>query len=360
MIRMDGKKMSKSRGNLVTPSRYFDTVGADALRLFHLFAGPPGDNMDWTDQTENVIDGCGRFLDRVWRLTVERRRSSAARATRRPEDVGDHAGHAPAHRQGERRPRAVVVQHLGGGLHGVLPSSCQRYQRERPRGPTATTNDAAADALLLLLAPLVPHVAAEAWERRHGEGAMVHAEPWPTFDPELARSESVTMVVQVNGKVRDRIEVSPDITEDEAVALAAGVGAGGRARSAEPSPPAWSPGRLGSSTSSSDATAAPAAGARGAVGPRPRALYAALNPANSSWILSSVHPVRGVEAHSGDHVAVALDDLGRDLADVTGHGERVEHVVGMRSAISTHSPRFDSVLSSLKRSPQPWSSSTGW
>ena len=72
MIRMDGKKMSKSRGNLVTPSRYFDTVGADALRLFHLFAGPPGDNMDWTEQTENVIEGCGRFLDRVWRLTVER------------------------------------------------------------------------------------------------------------------------------------------------------------------------------------------------------------------------------------------------------------------------------------------------
>ena len=71
MIRMDGKKMSKSRGNLVTPSRYFDTVGADALRLFHLFAGPPGDNMDWTDQTENVIEGCGRFLDRVWRLSVE-------------------------------------------------------------------------------------------------------------------------------------------------------------------------------------------------------------------------------------------------------------------------------------------------
>ena len=71
MIRMDGKKMSKSRGNLVTPARYFDTVGADALRLFHLFAGPPGDNVDWTDQTENVIEGCGRFLDRVWRLTVE-------------------------------------------------------------------------------------------------------------------------------------------------------------------------------------------------------------------------------------------------------------------------------------------------
>ena len=87
MIRMDGKKMSKSKGNLVTPSRYFDTVGADALRLFHLFAGPPGDDMDWTDQTDDVIDGCGRFLDRVWRLTVEPE-ASAATASRRPDVDG--------------------------------------------------------------------------------------------------------------------------------------------------------------------------------------------------------------------------------------------------------------------------------
>ena len=70
MIRMDGTKMSKSKGNLVAPSSYLDTVGADALRLFHLFVGPPADDVDWTDQTDSVIDGCGRFLDRVWRLAV--------------------------------------------------------------------------------------------------------------------------------------------------------------------------------------------------------------------------------------------------------------------------------------------------
>ena len=70
MIRMDGTKMSKSKGNLVAPSSYLATVGADALRLFHLFVGPPGDDMDWTDQTDSVIDGRARFLDRVWRLAV--------------------------------------------------------------------------------------------------------------------------------------------------------------------------------------------------------------------------------------------------------------------------------------------------
>ncbi len=70
MIRMDGTKMSKSKGNLVAPSSYLTTVGADALRLFHLFVGPPADDMDWTDQTDSVIDGTARFLDRVWRLAV--------------------------------------------------------------------------------------------------------------------------------------------------------------------------------------------------------------------------------------------------------------------------------------------------
>ena len=71
MIRMDGKKMSKSKGNLVAPEQYYDSVGADALRLFHLFVGPPADDFDWTDQTDQVIDGCGRFLDRLWRLVTE-------------------------------------------------------------------------------------------------------------------------------------------------------------------------------------------------------------------------------------------------------------------------------------------------
>ena len=69
MIRLSGSKMSKSKGNLVAPQEYFDDVGADGLRLFHLFAGPPADDFDWTDQTDEIIEGCGRFLDRFYRLT---------------------------------------------------------------------------------------------------------------------------------------------------------------------------------------------------------------------------------------------------------------------------------------------------
>jgi leucyl-tRNA synthetase len=218
MIRMDHKKMSKSRGNLVTPARYFDTVGADALRLFHIFAGPPGDDMDWTEQTENIIEGCGRFLDRVWRLTVEA--------------DGDFRDGDPSAQDTEvardtHRLIAKVSDDVERWSFNTAVAACmefsnalQRYRRDAAGGPHRDTYDGAADALLLVLAPMVPHVAAEAWARRHGEAATVHAEHWPSYDPELARPDSVTMVVQVNGKVKDRFEVPPGITEEDAVGMA--------------------------------------------------------------------------------------------------------------------------------------------
>ena len=84
MIRMDGTKMSKSKGNLIAPEHYFETVGADALRLFHLFVGPPFDDMDWSDQTDQVIEGCGRFLDRLWRTCTAEPTAAHRRADRRP------------------------------------------------------------------------------------------------------------------------------------------------------------------------------------------------------------------------------------------------------------------------------------
>jgi leucyl-tRNA synthetase len=218
MIRIDNKKMSKSRGNLVTPARYFDTVGADALRLFHIFAGPPGDDMDWTAQTENVLEGCGRFLDRVWRHTVD------TDLDFRDDDpsVEDVELNRETHRLIAKVSNDIERWSFNTAVAACMEFSntLQRYRREAPGGPHRVTYDAAADALLLVLAPMVPHVAAEAWERRHGEATMLHAEPWPTFDPDLTRADSVTMVVQVNGKVRDRIEVAPDISEGDAVAIA--------------------------------------------------------------------------------------------------------------------------------------------
>jgi leucyl-tRNA synthetase len=226
MIRMDSKKMSKSKGNLISPQRYFDTVGADALRLFHLFVGPPADDMDWTAQTDEVIEGCGRFLDRVWRLCVadEARAGGAEAIATRP---GPAVPEDAELQRATHRLVAKVTDDIERWSFNTAVAACmefcntlQRYRREAPSGPHQPTYDAAADALLLVLAPMTPHVTAEAWERRHGEGARIHAQAWPTFDPAMARAETVTMVVQVDGKVRDRIEVDAGIGEEEAKRLA--------------------------------------------------------------------------------------------------------------------------------------------
>ncbi len=216
MIRMDGKKMSKSKGNLVAPSSYLTTVGADALRLFHLFVGPPADDVDWTDQTDSVIDGCGRYLDRVWRLAVPGDETVAVPRT------GELTGEDVAIRRATHRLVDRVTRDYERWSYNTAVAACmefvnllQPYVRADPNGEVA---DEAVDSLLLLLAPMTPHLAAEAWERRHGD--HIHLHSWPVADPELAAEESVTMIVQVNGKVRDRIEVSPTLSEQEAEGLA--------------------------------------------------------------------------------------------------------------------------------------------
>jgi leucyl-tRNA synthetase len=217
IIRMDGSKMSKSKGNLISPSSYFQRVGADALRLFHLFVGPPDESFDWTDQTDEIIDGCGRFLDRLWRLLVVDEAPVRTGALN-DDDVA-------LRRQTHRTIRAVsgdidrwsfntAVAHLRE-FHNALV----QYARV-DGGPHVEVFDEAADVLLLLLAPMTPHIAAEAWERRHPGEPGVHAQSWPLFDLSLVKQESVTMVVQVNGKVRDRIEVDPEISSEEAEAMA--------------------------------------------------------------------------------------------------------------------------------------------
>jgi leucyl-tRNA synthetase len=219
MIRMDGTKMSKSKGNLIAPEHYYETVGADGLRLFHLFVGPPFDDMDWTEQTEQVIEGCGRFLDRLWRTFSPGQDAPVTRSG--AESAADRAV-----RQATHRTIAEVTDDLERWSYNTAVAHCmeqlnllQRYARGDD-GPHEVVWDEAADALLSLLAPLTPHLTAEIWQLRHPDQPSVHRQRWPTFDPELVREETVTLVVQVNGKLRDKIEVSPEITENEAEAAA--------------------------------------------------------------------------------------------------------------------------------------------
>ncbi len=215
MIRMDGSKMSKSRGNLVAPSAYLATVGADALRLFHLAVGPPADDVDWTAQTDSIIDGCARFLDRVWRLGADEVDGEAARRTG-AETEDDVAIRRATHRLIDR-----VTRDYERWSYNTAVAACRELVNTLVpycADPHAGVLGDAVDTLLLLLAPMVPHVTAELWERRHGDD--IHLRAWPVSDPALSAEQVVTMVVQVNGKVRDRIDVPPDIAAAAAEALA--------------------------------------------------------------------------------------------------------------------------------------------
>ena len=209
MIRMGGTKMSKSKGNLVDPSSYFDTVGADALRLFHLFVGPPADDVDWTEQTDSIIDGCARYLSRVWRLATGQLGPATGAAAPAGEDLV-RATHGLIARVSDDYER---------WSYNTAVAACMEFTnlvyRHVQAGATGTDVDFAVDTLLLLMAPMTPHITAELWERRRGEGARIHAEAWPVADTSLSTVERATMVVQVNGKVRDRIEVDIDVEEAE-------------------------------------------------------------------------------------------------------------------------------------------------
>ena len=118
MIRLGGRAMSKSRGNVVSPDEYFAKVGADALRLLHLFIGPPVDDVDWNEQTEEILEGCSRYLGRVWRLATDPQEPGQP-ARRCGRESRAASGGPPHHRPRDDRHRALCLQHRGRGLHGA-------------------------------------------------------------------------------------------------------------------------------------------------------------------------------------------------------------------------------------------------
>jgi len=208
MVVMNGAAMSKSRGNLVQPSEVVDEHGADVARLTMLFAGPFEDDVDWADVSP---EGVARWLRRVWRAV-----NAAARG-----DAGGPRDEALARLA--HRTTAEVTEDLERFKFNVaiaklmtLTNALTEAQREGRDGRDARD---AAERLTLLLAPLAPFVTEDLWKVLGGEGS-VHRASWPSFDPDLVREERVTCVLQVDGKVRDRIEVPADATADAVRELA--------------------------------------------------------------------------------------------------------------------------------------------
>ena len=213
MIRLGGDKMSKSKGNLVAPEEILDRQGADALRLAHMFVGPPQDDVDW----EGVgIDGCARFLQRVWRIALGEVGSLPSNRERSDADT--------EMLRSLHRLIVKVDEDFERWSYNTAVASFMEFTNELYRyaqsdgGAEESVLAECVDTLLLLMAPMAPHISAELWEIRHG--GHVHEESWPVADQAMLVVDSVTMVVQINGKVRDRIDVATTISPEEAQAVA--------------------------------------------------------------------------------------------------------------------------------------------
>ncbi|HEY7779266.1 MAG TPA: leucine--tRNA ligase [Ktedonobacterales bacterium] len=212
----DGQKMSKSRGNVIAPDDVVGRYGADAVRCYLMFMGPFDQGGPWNNQG---IEGVWRFLNRAWALVEDH---IAARGKEHSEDTAAELTVARLrHKIVKRVTDDYAALRFNTALAALmeLTNGLNRARDEHP-GVAATPAFAdAAEALVVLLAPLAPHIAEELWHRL-GHTTSVHAEPWPTYDEALTRDALVTVVIQVNGKMRDRLELAPDVAEDEVRALA--------------------------------------------------------------------------------------------------------------------------------------------
>jgi leucyl-tRNA synthetase len=201
---MDGAAMSKSKGNIVEPMPLVERWGADAVRVTMLFANKPEDDIDWADVSP---EGVRSWLDRVWRAVQD-----AASAS------GEDA--EPLRRFAHRTIRQVTELYERYRFNVAVARLMELTNQIRAALDRGEPAREAATALVQMVAPMAPFIAEELWRTvLDGEGS-VHRSDWPAFDPDLAREETVTLVIQVDGRVRDRVEVPPDVTQEEAERLA--------------------------------------------------------------------------------------------------------------------------------------------
>jgi len=205
MLYRDGAKMSKSRGNTISPDEYVERHGADAARMYLLFIGPVDQDAEWQD---TGFEGIVRFLHRLWRTVLEQ-------ATK---PVVDPVPDTPLARKAHRTI-AKVTDDIGRRFALNTPiAAVMELVNEIQRTPADPAARFATETAVSVIQPYASHIAEELWERLGHERLWEH--PWPEADPALLERETVVIVVQVNGRIRDRLYVSPDLSEEELVTLA--------------------------------------------------------------------------------------------------------------------------------------------
>ena len=212
----DGQRMSKSRGNVVDPDQQVARYGADAVRAFLMFGYRWSEGGPWTD---NNIHGVVRWLNRVWDLTYRlHARCGADGAADQSSAGGERALLRATHQTIQSVSHDLEAFEFNTVVSGLMQLANALLAAEEECGGTAAYRESVL-TLLTLMAPVTPYVAEELWELL-GRPYSIHQQPWPEADAALAAAETVTLVVQVNGKVRGRIEVPAGIDRDEAQRVA--------------------------------------------------------------------------------------------------------------------------------------------
>ena len=201
MVLKDEEVMSKSRGNIVDPDSIIKKYGADTLRLYILFAAPPEVEMEWS---ERGIEGAFRFLNRVWRLLESQKPKAKSQKLKEPNLKLKKKIH---------RTIKEVTKDIEGFKFNTAISSIMELVNEIYQNLDAEITEAV-KTVVILLSPFVPHMCEEMWQRLGNKESILQTE-WLKYDERFLQEEIITIVIQVNGKLRSKVEVPTDIAEDK-------------------------------------------------------------------------------------------------------------------------------------------------
>jgi leucyl-tRNA synthetase len=210
----DGQKMSKSRGNVEAPDQYVEKYGADSVRCYMMFIGPF--EAGGSFKAEN-LEGIWRFLNRVWNLVTENWTNNPSNT----EDSASKAIERLRHKTIKRVTEDVSNFRFNTALAALMECNNAMIKQQNDPVSRSVAYRRTLETMMQLLAPFAPHITEELWHQT-GHTESIHTTMWPEYSEDLTQDETFTLVVQVNGKVRERMEVAADISEDEVRKLALG------------------------------------------------------------------------------------------------------------------------------------------
>ncbi|WP_054691961.1 leucine--tRNA ligase [Syntrophomonas palmitatica] len=222
MVLKDGSKMSKSKGNVVSPEDIINTYGADTARLFILFASPPERDLEWSDQG---VEGAYRFLNRVWRQVME-----CADQIKKVDLAPDFSELGENERQLRYRTHYAIKKvsedieerfNFNTAISAIMELSNALNSYKDQASPDLAVMKETVESMLLLLSPFSPHICEELWQAC-GHTQSIYLQKWPAYDAEALKQDEVEIAVQISGKVRERLKVPADASEEDLKKIAMG------------------------------------------------------------------------------------------------------------------------------------------